>query len=203
MQFRAMDWGMENCVLQLDVPPPGDHNGTIVHDPTVVDIWRLDGRAELLPHISWNKAPPRVERLASLRFAAGENAGNIDLHCSSGSFLTFELACSSETPECLLEFWQDKQRGDQNGARLVDALHSSGSEHRRYSHCAALVERIECLRFIVRAMCCSNIPMSVLTMPRLPMEVMGARRWRRLRAVIERQPASPRRMDLCANPNST
>ncbi|KZV85741.1 hypothetical protein EXIGLDRAFT_584994, partial [Exidia glandulosa HHB12029] len=51
MQFRAMDWGMEKCVLHLAVPAM-DHAGANVSmgESTIVDVWKLDETAEILPH---------------------------------------------------------------------------------------------------------------------------------------------------------
>ncbi|EJD46590.1 hypothetical protein AURDEDRAFT_26830, partial [Auricularia subglabra TFB-10046 SS5] len=46
VQFRSMDWGFEQCVLHLSIPPtvsPGSAASSI-------DIWRLEDNKELAPH---------------------------------------------------------------------------------------------------------------------------------------------------------
>ncbi|EJD46608.1 hypothetical protein AURDEDRAFT_113660 [Auricularia subglabra TFB-10046 SS5] len=108
IQFRARDWGMENCVLHLAVAP-GSPSGT------VIDIWDLGSGAELLPHISWATAPPRVgdKPMATARLGVGET---VPFHCPQSSFPTFELACADAN--CFVDFWQDLERGPDAGIHI-------------------------------------------------------------------------------------
>ncbi|KZV85751.1 hypothetical protein EXIGLDRAFT_775289 [Exidia glandulosa HHB12029] len=120
MQFRAMDWGMEKCVLHLVVPAV-NHAGANVSmgESTIVDVWKLNDTVEILPHISAKKAPARSALLASLRFRAADSAGAIDFNCTSGSFPTFEFSCGAKSADCLLDFWQAAKRGKENGFYLM------------------------------------------------------------------------------------
>ncbi|KZV95268.1 hypothetical protein EXIGLDRAFT_834421 [Exidia glandulosa HHB12029] len=103
VQFRAMDWGMERCTLNLSIP-----EGSNFLDGPSLNVWMLASDIELRPGISaWGVAPARSKLLASS--ARLGQAHTIDFACLSGSFPTLELTCSENAPpaECSVDFWQD------------------------------------------------------------------------------------------------
>jgi hypothetical protein len=120
LQFRNRDFDMERCVLIARLPTKTDTFDPVasVHGGSVVDVWALDGAAELLPSISWGTAPPRTKRMATFVFGSSDDAGwtSDEFHCPSGAFSTFEFECGTGQHECLVDFWQNKDKPTAGGS---------------------------------------------------------------------------------------
>ncbi len=113
VQFRNIDYAMERCVLTIVLP---ERNGTFdpnvkLADPSVVDVWLLDGPTEFSRYIrgSMDYAPKRRELLTTLTFSRSGPSRSNEFHCTSGEFTTLELTCSPTNAGCSVDFWQDQR----------------------------------------------------------------------------------------------
>ncbi|KAJ7602358.1 hypothetical protein DFH06DRAFT_1397516 [Mycena polygramma] len=105
VQFRTIDWGMEDCELHLALP-------AVKHWDTgsSVVLHRLNQTYPLdLATLTYRSSPPRVATMASIQLAP--TAGTTWQHrfaCATDEILTFELACSptNEGSDCTVEWWQ-------------------------------------------------------------------------------------------------
>lgn len=100
-QFRAIDWGMENCELHVALPP--------VDRPTTLALYRLNATVPVdISTLSFNVRPPRVAKLGNI--VPGQD--NLDWHrtfsCAMDDVLVFELGCleDEESGSCDIEWWQ-------------------------------------------------------------------------------------------------
>ncbi|TFK96613.1 hypothetical protein BDV98DRAFT_555040 [Pterulicium gracile] len=114
VQFRNQDFGMENCTLQPTIPLD---SSTTDFDPaaqfllsSTIDIWMLDNSREISRHDLWDRAPPRKHLFTQITIdGKGCKECHLRYPCPSASFSTFEFACSSESVDCLVNFWQRKR----------------------------------------------------------------------------------------------
>lgn len=115
IQFRSLDFGFERCALEAMLP-----TRTKTLDPGVIvqsgsndsiEIWELNsvGEISLYAPNSWKFAPPRRRVFEQSFFKNNETWTSQEFDCPSGSFFTFEVACSQKTPKCHVEFWQDRE----------------------------------------------------------------------------------------------
>ncbi|KAI0043705.1 hypothetical protein FA95DRAFT_1609153 [Auriscalpium vulgare] len=105
VQFRAIDYGMENCTVVVDFPP--------APPALTLDVWRLDAPARLdMRSLTYSSRPRRAElvgsvtRHASASLAERHLGGKTVLppfDCPSGSYHTFEMACAAGS-DCDLDF---------------------------------------------------------------------------------------------------
>ncbi|KAI0759040.1 hypothetical protein C8Q74DRAFT_1359986 [Fomes fomentarius] len=123
VQFRNIDYAMERCVLHTVIP---ERNGTFdpdvtLADPSMVDVWLLDGPTEFSRYIrgSMEYAPKRRELLTTLTFSRSEPSRSSEFHCTSGEFTTLELTCSPANAGCSVEFWQDQRAKPLGGLYMV------------------------------------------------------------------------------------
>ncbi|KAG6919946.1 hypothetical protein DXG01_013295 [Tephrocybe rancida] len=111
-QFRHLDYGMEHCNLVVKVPMPSDFLDPALQivNPSTIDVWLLDYTDELTPYTIWKNAPRRKELFATLTLSVEGEATSSEFRCPSGSFSTFEFACSgSYNKPCFVDFWQSKE----------------------------------------------------------------------------------------------
>ncbi|KAF9077050.1 hypothetical protein BDP27DRAFT_1313041 [Rhodocollybia butyracea] len=101
LQFRVLDYGMENCSLALHIPPFTGVNassGLVIselHSP-IVDVWLLEAASKLDIHsLSWNTRPKRQAHIGTFNITYGSEQELEGLTCRSGSYITFELSCAS------------------------------------------------------------------------------------------------------------
>ncbi|KAJ7454052.1 hypothetical protein B0H11DRAFT_2070146 [Mycena galericulata] len=141
VHFRHVDYGMERCTLHIIVP-----DRTMKHDPgtfigssSILDVWVLDSASEISRNIpgSWDYAPPRRNMLTTISFLENMPFTSRQFLCRSGEFSTFEFTCSSESPECHVEFWQVKGfplngvymvQHDSIAAHVVEERYEDGKE---------------------------------------------------------------------------
>lgn len=107
VQFRAIDYGMENCSLALAPtpsaegaapPPPAD-------DVFELDVWaladaprrpgrRLNANLDVRT-LTWASRPARKEHIGTLSVAGGAPGETRMFACPSGSYHTLEIACAT------------------------------------------------------------------------------------------------------------
>ncbi|KAF7799948.1 hypothetical protein EIP86_011191 [Pleurotus ostreatoroseus] len=109
VQFRAMDYGMEKCEINIRLPALSKLPFT--PPSSVLSVYKLDTKYALdTSLLSYAKRPRRLAKLADIGFHdMNDVRWNTMLACPSESVLTVELACSTATgSSCNFEFWQDK-----------------------------------------------------------------------------------------------
>ncbi|KAF9465119.1 hypothetical protein BDZ94DRAFT_1254552 [Collybia nuda] len=109
IQFRNLDFGMQNCHLNPTVPmnTTSFDAGVNVDPSSELDVWMLDNSWELSRDVEWNTAPRRRSHFATIDLSGGGHMP-VEFYCPSTSFSTFEFSCSKRTPDCHVEFWQRK-----------------------------------------------------------------------------------------------
>jgi len=111
-QFRALDWGMENCELRLDLPALSED--VLISGYTItLDVFRLNA-SDSIPlnenSLTYANRPARMSKLAEIDVSSKEGVHwRRHLSCTSESLLAFELACNSreELKDCSGEWWQN------------------------------------------------------------------------------------------------
>ncbi|KAI0095204.1 hypothetical protein BDY19DRAFT_74420 [Irpex rosettiformis] len=102
-QFRILDWGMENCTVEVNLPSSSDTFTTMhtLSSPSYVNIWLLDTVEELdFDSLSFSTKPQRKSLLATLSIAAGRVAKSPSFRCPTASYVTVEI--ESMKPEYTL-----------------------------------------------------------------------------------------------------
>ncbi|KAI0056934.1 hypothetical protein BV25DRAFT_1920577 [Artomyces pyxidatus] len=100
VQFRAMDYGMENCSLALTIPPPEEDSADVIvselrEDKARVDVWALSTSSRLdLQMLSLKTRPPRAAHVGVLAASYNETHQLPSFSCRSGSYHAFELSCA-------------------------------------------------------------------------------------------------------------
>uniref|UniRef100_A0A8H8CK02 Ubiquitin 3 binding protein But2 C-terminal domain-containing protein n=1 Tax=Psilocybe cubensis TaxID=181762 RepID=A0A8H8CK02_PSICU len=125
VQFRHIDFGMENCSLSFSIPPltTSFDPSSIAQNGSVIDIWTLNMSHEISRYIgkSWKFAPLRGSRFGIIHL---DHRGSdlVPFLCRSNHFSTFELACSPDSPECHVDFWQDQRAEPKAGLKWPKTL---------------------------------------------------------------------------------
>ena len=98
MQFRAIDYGMENCSLAL--APSAE--GPLVD--VELDVWALAGAPRRpgrrlnsnldVRTLTWASRPARKEHVGVLSVVGGASGETRTFACPSGSYHTLEIACA-------------------------------------------------------------------------------------------------------------
>ncbi|KAI0311937.1 hypothetical protein OF83DRAFT_1177096 [Amylostereum chailletii] len=103
-QFRVLDWGMERCSVKIVVPSRSS-SATKVNllkgDPAILDVWLLDGDAEVdLTKLSGATKPRRKRRLGQLSVSYNVTDETNSFPCTSMSVQTLEIACAGSPGPC-------------------------------------------------------------------------------------------------------
>ncbi|EJC99623.1 uncharacterized protein FOMMEDRAFT_30941 [Fomitiporia mediterranea MF3/22] len=103
---RALDFGMEECKVTVEVPVDYSNNSFQLNpDSITLDVWRL--HVEKQSDLSRLRGkPPRAVHLGPLSISAGSSNSTQTFFCASGVFYAFEVECI--TNGCILDFWQDR-----------------------------------------------------------------------------------------------
>ncbi|KAJ6498093.1 hypothetical protein C8R47DRAFT_318932 [Mycena vitilis] len=117
-QFRAIDWGMESCSLDVTIPEAPEMTefmnfsltGSIgAPEWVMVEVWRVSSpeiTEAIEPHtLSWETKPPRKLLVGYWSLKPGVRLQSETFECRSNSLHTFEFLCSD--PKCHLKFQQD------------------------------------------------------------------------------------------------
>ncbi|KJA25156.1 hypothetical protein HYPSUDRAFT_85634 [Hypholoma sublateritium FD-334 SS-4] len=99
VQFRVMDYGMENCRLVLSVPSRNNTKAIIGQGdlPQRISLWRYP-ITSLLDHrkLSWATRPTQRRYFGSMEVAYSSLLETPSFTCPSLSYQTFELTCAAE-----------------------------------------------------------------------------------------------------------
>ncbi|GJE92370.1 hypothetical protein PsYK624_085240 [Phanerochaete sordida] len=112
IQFRTIDYGMEDCVLTLDLPARGqalEGNSTfLLYPASQFDVFLADTSKMLKPKtLSWRTKPSSLSFFATFTPHAGERTFISRFRCPRGSLFTFEFACADQSP-CLVHTWSSQ-----------------------------------------------------------------------------------------------
>lgn len=103
-QFRAIDWGMEQCEISFNIPP--EWGGLKDSSTSVVSVYRLNATLPIQPSkLNYINRPPRLSKLDDI-VIGDTSKWRRNVTCYSDSVLSFELACSSSDSDCNLSWWQ-------------------------------------------------------------------------------------------------
>ncbi|KAH9915530.1 uncharacterized protein B0H18DRAFT_1124853 [Fomitopsis serialis] len=111
VQFRAMDFGMEECSLVLRLPGPGDHyegkdRPTISSDAPQLQICPLDVPRLLdVKIVTWDSRPQCAAPPTMFTATVGAELEVLPrFRCAWGTYQSFEIACADESA-CLVDVW--------------------------------------------------------------------------------------------------
>ncbi|PPQ64164.1 hypothetical protein CVT24_008799 [Panaeolus cyanescens] len=118
VEFRAIDFGMENCELKLRIPANAtarEHGAPLEH--FFIGVYRLDTNKPLdTKALSYNTAPRRLTNVANIEVSPGKPIDyHANFHCPWDTILTFELSCFGEERKelsggpCSIQWWQNKE----------------------------------------------------------------------------------------------
>ncbi|KAI0710797.1 hypothetical protein C8Q76DRAFT_624025 [Earliella scabrosa] len=111
-QLRALDFGMEECELVIQLPGSGDRVESaepfLFNPLSLFDVFRLDAPKPLdVRKLSYRTKPPTKEKVATVMARAGEETTVTRFPCVWGSLHTFELACAPGS-DCLVDIWSSQ-----------------------------------------------------------------------------------------------
>ncbi|KAJ7595764.1 hypothetical protein C8J56DRAFT_1115887 [Mycena floridula] len=109
VQFRALDFGMEMCELQIVIP--NMTLPTYILPSVRIELHTLRTGSKQLHEdtLSWSTRPPREALLDFIDFQPGM-IWKRRFSCASDKLFTFELSCPTGTDEqCELDWWQDQE----------------------------------------------------------------------------------------------
>jgi len=123
LQFRHLDYAMERCILNVTVPVQTEPLDAAENSrpASILDVWVLDSSLELSPYALWDRAPTRRARFTSLEVSPGSGIASEEFPCPSGQFSTFEITCAPQTPDCYVDFWQNRRAPAVQGIFLTQS----------------------------------------------------------------------------------
>ncbi|TFK82242.1 hypothetical protein K466DRAFT_500655 [Polyporus arcularius HHB13444] len=112
VQFRAIDFGMEDCRLVFTLPKLGaqleDHASFSMHPASRFDVFRLAVERPIdVKKLSYRTKPKVAEKVATLQ---ARMDGDTLIHrftCPWSSLHVFEVACA-EGSECMVDTWSSQ-----------------------------------------------------------------------------------------------
>ncbi|KAI0700813.1 hypothetical protein C8T65DRAFT_580024 [Cerioporus squamosus] len=112
VQFRAIDFGMEDCHLVFTLPKLGvpleDHASFSMHPSSRFDVFRLVVERPInVKKLSYRTKPKVAEKVATLQ---ARMDGDTLIHrfpCPWSSLHVFEVACAEGT-ECMVDTWSSQ-----------------------------------------------------------------------------------------------
>ncbi|PSR83172.1 hypothetical protein PHLCEN_2v377 [Hermanssonia centrifuga] len=121
-QFRAIDFGMESCELNILIPAVSSADGAAISVYRVNETYALDTRT-----LSYGTRPQRLQKLSDIPINPDDNVHwHRKFACPSESVLSFELACSTATGHsCNLEWWQDKTQSSMDNSGIYIVQHAT------------------------------------------------------------------------------
>ena len=107
-QFRAIDYGMENCSLRFKTPEENSSTININIDGgnATLDIWQLSTNKPLTGKASWDSKPPRNRLVSMTNIFYGMDTILFEFRCVPGTFHTFEVACHDVSCHIDGTWWQ-------------------------------------------------------------------------------------------------
>ncbi|KAH9943880.1 hypothetical protein B0H21DRAFT_471993 [Amylocystis lapponica] len=112
-QFRAVDFGMEECSLVLRLPASDERvegdRPFVLNESSRLQVCTLDApRLIDVRGLSWRTRPACAKPLESITAQSGEEVV-ARFPCPWGSLHTFELGCAEQS-ECLLDVWSTQNQ---------------------------------------------------------------------------------------------
>ncbi|KAH8991445.1 hypothetical protein EDB86DRAFT_3079868 [Lactarius hatsudake] len=113
VQFRALDYGMENCSLALRIPEYGSDAMEIARVGSTIDVWSLavDSKVDLQT-LSYRTLPPRVDKVGSFTPRYNTTEQLPSFACESGTYHAFLLACpqGARKEDCWVDVTSIKEK---------------------------------------------------------------------------------------------
>ncbi|TFY55970.1 hypothetical protein EVJ58_g7916 [Rhodofomes roseus] len=98
VEFLAVDFGMEQCELQLTIDSSSIMNASPT--PFMLDVFRLNSTIPINSDtLSYNTRPARISKVAALEMQSTDVRWHRSFHCSTDEYLAFELACTPSLGE--------------------------------------------------------------------------------------------------------
>ncbi|KAL6306347.1 hypothetical protein BKA93DRAFT_153763 [Sparassis latifolia] len=109
VQFRAIDFGMEECALVLRLPGVDEKlegkDPFLVDSRSMLDFYSLDVPRVLdVKKLSWRTRPSRGNKVSTLLVRTEAETEVARFPCPWGSLHTFEVACAKGS-QCLVDVW--------------------------------------------------------------------------------------------------
>lgn len=98
VQFRAQDYGLENCTFAFTLPAPDSFKSPAIADDqsniTSIEISMIPVDRRLrTKRLSWGSLPSARMHVGLLNISDGRTVEGPPFYCPSGTYLTFELSC--------------------------------------------------------------------------------------------------------------
>ncbi|KAH9014621.1 hypothetical protein EDB83DRAFT_2271785 [Lactarius deliciosus] len=113
VQFRALDYGMENCSLALRIPEHGSDAMEIARVGSTIDVWSLAVDAKVdLQTLSHRTLPRRVGKVGSFTPRYNTTEQLPSFACESGTYHAFLLACpqGARREDCSVDVTSIKEK---------------------------------------------------------------------------------------------
>ncbi|TFK82237.1 hypothetical protein K466DRAFT_578243 [Polyporus arcularius HHB13444] len=112
VQFRAIDFGMEDCRLVFTLPKLGaqleDHASFSMHPSSRFDVFRLAVERPIdVKKLSYRTKPKVAEKVATLQARMDGDTLIHQFPCPWSSLHVFEVACA-EGSECMVDTWSSQ-----------------------------------------------------------------------------------------------
>ena len=114
-QFRAIDFGMEDCHLVLTIPRTMDLEAGAsftMHPQSHLEIFRLTTDDPIDPGaLTYRTRPRGAEKIAMVHAHGISGGGDVAVYrfpCPRASLHTFEVACAEGFPECVVDAWSSQ-----------------------------------------------------------------------------------------------
>ena len=107
-EFVTTDYRMENCELQILLPPTLSPNMSIdTSSENVIEIWLLDSPQQLYAKtLTWANRPQRKTLIDRIKMELGLQY-SYNFTCPLNSFWTFELSAGDGNGDTYVEWTQD------------------------------------------------------------------------------------------------
>ncbi|KAH8991481.1 hypothetical protein EDB86DRAFT_1607487 [Lactarius hatsudake] len=113
VQFRALDYGMENCSLALRIPEYGSDAMEIARVGSTLDVWSLavDSKVDLRT-LSYRTLPRRVDKVGSFAPRYNTTERLPGFACESGTYHAFLLTCprGARKEDCWVDVTSIKEK---------------------------------------------------------------------------------------------
>jgi len=113
VQFRALDYGMENCSLALRIPEYGSEAMEITRIGSTIDVWSLAVDAKVdLRRLSYGTLPRRVDKVGTFTPRYNTTEQLPSFACESGTYHAFLLACplGARKEDCWVDVTSIKEK---------------------------------------------------------------------------------------------
>ncbi|KAF9480760.1 hypothetical protein BDN70DRAFT_992462 [Pholiota conissans] len=118
VQFRALDFGMEICELDITVPSTVNLT-TFTTSLALLQVHQMRSKTPLYQDsLSYSTRPRRGELVDEFSVTLGTNWTH-RFNCTMDEIYTFEVACGAFQPDCALEWAQNKEHDSLPALRMI------------------------------------------------------------------------------------